>query len=99
MINKFLYDIDIKGKKILYGIVEDEHDGSIELGSEIEYSFMGDENHDEIARNLGGQCYVVFNDNGVEKYLDIDFYKDKAKIQLTEKIAYALPLSDRKSVV
>ncbi|MFI3329866.1 MAG: hypothetical protein R3Y05_05200, partial [bacterium] len=94
MINKFLYDIDIKGKKILYGIVEDEHEGSIELGSEIEYSFMGDVNPDEISRNLGGQCFVVFNDNGVKKYLDIDFYKDRAKIQLTEKIAYALPLSE-----
>ncbi|MFI3252425.1 MAG: hypothetical protein R3Y60_04705 [bacterium] len=94
MINKFLFDVDEKGKKVLYGLIEDEDDGLIELGSEIDYLFKGDYDESEISRNLGGQCYVVFDDNGTKKYLDIDFYKEKAKINLTEKIAYAFPLSE-----
>ncbi len=94
MISKFLYDIDVQGKKVLYGLLEDELEGKIELGSEIEYSFMGDVTPEDISRNLGGQCFVVFDDNGTKKYLDIDFYKDKAKIQLSEKIQYAFPISE-----
>ncbi len=94
MISKFLYDVDEKGKKVLYGLLEDEVDEKFEVGSELDYSFIGDEEVDDAIRNLGGLCYAVFNDNGVTKYLDVDFYKDKAKIQLTDKIAYATALSE-----
>ncbi len=94
MISKFLYDVDSKGKKVLYGLIEDEEETVLELGSEIDYSFKGDYEEDEIFRNLGGLSFVVFNDNGVKKYLDIDFFNEKAKIQLTEKVAYAAHISD-----
>ncbi len=96
MITKFLYQMNVVNKRILTGLVENDVDlaydplREIPMVKEGEYKLADGE---RVVSNFGEQFYGVFKENNNYRYININDYMLKVKVDATEKVAFATPLS------
>lgn len=96
MITKFLYQMNAKNKRILTGLVENDveevYDPLREIPMVLESSYTPLENENKVS-NFGRLYYAVFNEGKEYRYLNINDYMLKVKVNASDKVAFASPLS------
>jgi len=96
MITKFLYQMNVKNKRILTGLVENDLDEEFREDRQIpmvlESSLKLEEGERKIS-NFGKLYYGVFNEGMEYRYLNINDYMLKVKLNASDKVAFATPLS------
>ncbi len=96
MITKFLYQMNVKNKRILTGLVENDVDEPFDFEKEIPMFLEGNvkilENERKIS-NIGKLYYGVFKDGRDYKYVNLNDYKLKVKMNATERVAFASMLT------
>ncbi len=92
MIKKFLYQLDVRERKVVTAIVEDNNDTVYipdhKFPMQDRESYIANE-EETVTRNNGEFVYVCFDDEDGRNYLDINTYGGEVKISLTNKIAHA----------
>lgn len=96
MIVKFLFQKNVKNKRILTGLVEDdaqiEYDPLREIPMVEEDSVVLKEGQRKIS-NFGEQFYAVFEGEGHKGYLNLNDYLLKVKVNVSEVICFASSLT------
>ncbi len=100
MITKFLYELDEKNRRIVSSIVENESFTEL-LPSYpmIEQTTYKKNEDDIITPNSGEMVYVVFEIDGIKKYLDVNVFKTEVKIALTDKISHAACIGKQMALI
>jgi hypothetical protein len=96
MITKFLYQMNRVNKRIITGLVENdevvEFDENREIPMVQENSIKLLEGERKVS-NYGIQYYGVFKENNEYRYVNINDFKLKVKLNATDKVAFASSLS------
>ena len=96
MITKFLYQMNVVNKRILTGLVENDVEApydplrEIPMVKEGEYKLLEGE---RVVSNFGEQFYGVFKEGKEYRYININDYMLKVKVDATDKVAFASSLS------
>jgi len=92
MISKFLFHYDKGKRKILSGIVEndlEEDYDSKKRFSLAQAELYRPQDNENVVLNNGKTGYLLFEDEGGKKYLDVNIFNDQVVIQLTDNISHA----------
>ena len=96
MITKFLYQMNVKNKRILTGLIENDmevaFDESHEIPMVLEDSYILKDGERKIS-NFGKHYYAVFRENDNYKYLNINDYMLKVKLNASDNVAFASAIS------
>ena len=96
MITKFLYQMNAKNKRILTGLVENDldevYDAEKQIPMVLESSLKLNDGERKIS-NFGRLYYGVFTEGKAYRYLNINDYMLKVKVNASDKVAFASPLS------
>ncbi len=92
MIVKFLYQMNVKNKRILTGLVEDDnqvlYDPMREIPMVLDSNLVLKDNERKIS-NIGELYYCVFKENDDYRYLNINDFMLKVKVNASDVIAFA----------
>ncbi len=92
MIVKFLYQMNVKNKRILTGLVEDdtqiEYDPLREIPMVLEDNLVLKDNERKVS-NFGDLYYCVFKEDEEYRYLNINDYMLKVKVNASDILAFA----------
>lgn len=92
MIVKFLYQMNVKNKRILTGLIEDDnqviYDSMREIPMVLEDNVVLKDNERKIS-NFGELYYCVFKEDNNYKYLNINDYMLKVKVNASDVVAFA----------
>ncbi len=96
MITKFLYQMNVVNKRIITGCVENDtdvtYDAFREIPMELENTYKLADGERKVS-NFGKLYYAVFRDSDYYKYLNLNDYMLKVKIEASDKVQFATPLS------
>lgn len=96
MITKFLYQMNVVNKRIITGCVENDtdvtYDAFREIPMELENTYKLQDGERKVS-NFGKLYYAVFRDSDIYKYLNLNDYMLKVKIEASDKVQFATPLS------
>ena len=93
MISKFLYQKDLKGKRIITGVVTSDtfsvYDTDEKIDMVLENTYQLKEGETK-SNNFGKLYYVRFSDN---TYLNLNDYMLKVSVEKTDRLLFATPVS------
>ncbi len=96
MITKFLYQMNRVNKRIITGLIENdgevEYDENREIPMVQESSVKLAEGERKVS-NYGVQYYGVFKENNEYRYVNINDFQLKVKVNATDRVAFASSLS------
>lgn len=96
MIVKFLYQMNVVNKRIITGLVEDDkditYDAFREIPMELESKVVLNEGERKVS-NFGDLYYGVFREGDTYKYVNLNDYMLKVKVDASSIVQYATPLT------
>ncbi len=96
MITKFLYQMNVVNKRIITGCVENDaqvsYDAFREIPMVLESSLVLEEGERKVS-NFGTLYYGVFRHGDTYRYVNLNDYMLKVKVDASPKAQYATPLS------
>ncbi|MGM9970851.1 MAG: hypothetical protein ACI35W_00380 [Anaeroplasmataceae bacterium] len=97
MITKFLYQLDMRSKKVIVGVVEDENPSLYDPSKRfmlVDSTKAINTQGDRVTLNTGKQGYIVFHTEDGLQYLDINVFNGEVSINITKNIKFAASYSE-----